>query len=64
MGAQGKEGDPLPNLPTPVDMPADLTFVNRLQWGLFSVLGGLGAEANWRRITDPWLRGPIVAIPH
>jgi predicted unusual protein kinase regulating ubiquinone biosynthesis (AarF/ABC1/UbiB family) len=46
----------LPNLPKPIHMPTDHTFVNRLQWGLASVLGGLGAEANWRRITEPWLR--------
>jgi predicted unusual protein kinase regulating ubiquinone biosynthesis (AarF/ABC1/UbiB family) len=46
----------MPNLPKPIHMPTDLTFVNRLQWGLASVLAGLGAEANWRRITEPWLR--------
>ena len=48
----------MPNLPKPVHMPIDHTFVNRLQWGLASILGGLGAEANWRRITEPWLRPP------
>lgn len=53
-----RAGDPLPNLPKPIHAPADLTFVNRLQWGLLSVLAGLGGEANWRRITDPWLRAP------
>lgn len=49
----------LPSLPRPIHMPTDHTFVNRLQWGLSSVLAGLGAEGNWRRITDPWLRGPL-----
>lgn len=34
-------------------MPQDFTFVNRLQWGLNSVLAMLGAEANWHRILLP-----------
>ena len=42
---------------------SDYTFVNRLQWGLSSVMGGLESEANWRRITDPWLHGPVHALP-
>ena len=53
-----KPGDVLPTLPKPIDMPTDLTFVNRLQWGFASVMGGLGAEANWRRIVEPWLWAP------
>jgi predicted unusual protein kinase regulating ubiquinone biosynthesis (AarF/ABC1/UbiB family) len=48
--------DPLPNLPKPIKMPTDHTFVNRLQWGLASVMGGLRAEADWRKITSTWLR--------
>jgi predicted unusual protein kinase regulating ubiquinone biosynthesis (AarF/ABC1/UbiB family) len=48
----------LPTLPKPIHVPHDMTFVSRLQWGLASVLAGLGAEANWRKITDPWLRAP------
>jgi len=58
-----KEGDPLPNLPKPIHMPHDFTFVNRLQWGLASVLGGLEAEADWRRMTDSWLRAPKEPLP-
>ena len=58
-----KPGDNVPHMPTPVNMPADFTFVNRLQWGLSSVMGGLESEANWRRITDPWLHGPVRALP-
>jgi predicted unusual protein kinase regulating ubiquinone biosynthesis (AarF/ABC1/UbiB family) len=58
-----REGDALPNLPKPIHMPHELTFVNRLQWGLASVLGGLEAEANWRRMTDPWLRAPKQPLP-
>ncbi len=52
--------DKLPNLPKPIHMPPDHTFVNRLQWGLGSVLAGLGASGNWKRITAPWLDGPLV----
>jgi len=51
-----KPDETLPNLPSPVRMPTDFTFVNRLQWGFGSVLAGLEAEANWRRIVEPWLR--------
>ncbi|MBX3229900.1 MAG: AarF/ABC1/UbiB kinase family protein [Labilithrix sp.] len=53
-----KEGEVLPNLPKPVHMPQDHTFMNRLQWGLASVMAGLNAEGNWRRIVEPWIRGP------
>jgi predicted unusual protein kinase regulating ubiquinone biosynthesis (AarF/ABC1/UbiB family) len=55
--------DKLPNLPMPIHLPHDMTFVSRLQWGLASVMAGLGAEANWRRITDPWLRSPQEPLP-
>ncbi len=58
-----REGDALPNLPKPIHLPHDFTFVNRLQWGLASVLGGLEAEANWRTMTDPWLRAPKQPLP-
>jgi predicted unusual protein kinase regulating ubiquinone biosynthesis (AarF/ABC1/UbiB family) len=51
-----KPDESLPNLPTPIRMPTDFTFVNRLQWGFGSVLAGLEAEANWRRLVAPWLR--------
>jgi predicted unusual protein kinase regulating ubiquinone biosynthesis (AarF/ABC1/UbiB family) len=53
----------LPTLPKPIHVPHDMTFVSRLQWGLASVLAGLEAEANWRRMTDPWLRGPLLPVP-
>jgi len=45
----------LPNLPKP---PPDLTFMNRLQWGLASVLGGLRTETRFRDLTEPWVRAP------
>jgi predicted unusual protein kinase regulating ubiquinone biosynthesis (AarF/ABC1/UbiB family) len=54
-----KPDESLPNLPKPINMPTDHTFVNRLQWGLYSVLAGLGAEANWRKISEPWIRGKL-----
>jgi predicted unusual protein kinase regulating ubiquinone biosynthesis (AarF/ABC1/UbiB family) len=57
-----KEGDVLPNLPKPINMPQDHTFMNRLQWGLASVMAGLGGEGNWRRIAEPWIRGPHVPL--
>jgi predicted unusual protein kinase regulating ubiquinone biosynthesis (AarF/ABC1/UbiB family) len=58
-----KSDTALPNLPAPVRMPSDMTFVNRLQWGFSSVLAGLGAEADWRKITRPWLQGPVAPSP-
>jgi predicted unusual protein kinase regulating ubiquinone biosynthesis (AarF/ABC1/UbiB family) len=57
-----KEGEVLPNLPKPINMPQDHTFMNRLQWGLASVMAGLGGEGNWRRIVEPWIRGPYEKI--
>lgn len=53
-----KEGDLMPNLPKPIDMPQDHTFMNRLQWGLASVMAGIGGEGNWRKVAEPWIRGP------
>jgi predicted unusual protein kinase regulating ubiquinone biosynthesis (AarF/ABC1/UbiB family) len=50
-----KPGDSLPNLPKPISMPTDFTFVNRLQWGLSSVLAGLETESDFRALTTPWL---------
>ncbi len=57
-----KDGDVLPNLPKPINMPQDYTFMNRLQWGLASVMAGLGGEGNWRRISEPWIRGPHESV--
>ncbi len=58
-----REGETRPSLPTPVRMPPETVFVNRLQWGLSSVLAGLGAEANWRKLSESWVRGPHLPIP-
>lgn len=57
-----KEGDVLPNLPKPIHLPQDHTFMNRLQWGLASVMAGIGGEGNYRRLAEPWIRGPLEPI--
>lgn len=51
------------SIPKPIHIPKDHMFMNRLQWGLTSVLAGMNASANWHRITLPWMRGPIEPIP-
>lgn len=58
-----KEAEGGPRLPTPVRMPFDLTFVNRLQWGLASILGGLRTRARFKEITEPWVRGELRPTP-
>jgi predicted unusual protein kinase regulating ubiquinone biosynthesis (AarF/ABC1/UbiB family) len=40
-----------------LDMPRDFVFVNRLQWGVYSLLADLRAEANWHRIHRELLYG-------
>lgn len=37
-------------LPKRINMPRDFTLVNRLTWGVVSILAQLGATANWYRI--------------
>jgi predicted unusual protein kinase regulating ubiquinone biosynthesis (AarF/ABC1/UbiB family) len=58
-----KSGDGLPVVPYVPRMPQDFTFVNRLQWGLASVLAGLRTEAAFRPIIEPWVRGGLEPIP-
>jgi hypothetical protein len=58
-----KEAEGGPKLPTPMHMPFDLTFVNRLQWGLASILGGLGTRARFRELTEPWIRASLEPTP-
>lgn len=58
-----KEGETLPTLPKVPKMPQDFTFVNRLQWGLASVMAGLGTVARFRPIVEPWVREGIHPIP-
>ena len=50
-------------VPKPIKMPTEMTFVNRLQWGFASVLAGFNAEAHWRALIAPWVRGEYVAPP-
>jgi predicted unusual protein kinase regulating ubiquinone biosynthesis (AarF/ABC1/UbiB family) len=56
--AKPKDGSLLPNLPKPIHPPQEHMFMNRLQWGLASVMAGIGGEGNYRRIAEPWIRGP------
>jgi predicted unusual protein kinase regulating ubiquinone biosynthesis (AarF/ABC1/UbiB family) len=58
-----KEGEPIPNIPKPIHMKQDFTFVNRLQWGLASILGGLRVSACFRDIGEPWVRGDLLPLP-
>lgn len=58
-----KEGEALPNIPHVPKMPQDFTFVNRLQWGLASVMAGLGTEASFRNISEGWIRDGVYPIP-
>jgi predicted unusual protein kinase regulating ubiquinone biosynthesis (AarF/ABC1/UbiB family) len=57
-----KDGE-LPKLPKVPQMPQDFTFVNRLQWGLASVMAGLGTIAHFRPVMEPWVRGPLLPVP-
>lgn len=47
----------LPRIPNLPQMPADFTFISRLQWGFYSVLTMLRANGNWHRMMLPELRG-------
>jgi len=38
-----------------MNMPADFMFVNRIQWGVYSLLAELGATQNWRSIHTEYL---------
>ncbi len=44
-----------------LNMPRDFVFVNRIQWGAYSVLAELGAEANWHRIHREFVFGDAPA---
>ena len=58
-----KEGETVPSIPHVPKMPQEFTFVNRLQWGLASVLSGLRTIANFRAMSEPWIRGGVEPIP-
>lgn len=57
-----KEPDGSLHLPAPIRMPFDLTFVNRLQWGLASILGGLRTEGRFRELVEPWVREDLWSV--
>ncbi|MEM6295735.1 MAG: AarF/ABC1/UbiB kinase family protein [Myxococcota bacterium] len=46
----------LPRMPKLPPMPADYTFINRLQWGFYSVLTRLQATINWHALLPETLR--------
>ena len=42
-----------------LNLPPDFLVLNRIQWGINSIMGMLGATANWRRISEEfWFDGP------
>jgi predicted unusual protein kinase regulating ubiquinone biosynthesis (AarF/ABC1/UbiB family) len=49
----------LPRIPNLPPIPADFTFLNRLQWGFFSVLAMLRARGNWHQALPPEVRGSV-----
>jgi len=46
-----------------LNMPGDFVFVNRIQWGVFSILGQLAARANYHRIHREYLFDEPPATP-
>src|SRR5262245_56861867 len=62
-GLAFKAGENLPSLPYVPKVTQDFTFVNRLQWGLASVLAGLRTEASFRAATEDWVRGGLLPVP-
>ncbi len=53
--------DPSSPLASHVTVPASFVFIQRINLGLFAVLGNLHATANWRRIAEelwPFVGGP------
>jgi predicted unusual protein kinase regulating ubiquinone biosynthesis (AarF/ABC1/UbiB family) len=61
-GLAFKNGE-LPSIPHVPHMPKEFTFLNRLQWGLASVMGKIGTVAPFRRVTEPWIRDGIHPVP-
>ena len=43
-------------------MPAEWVFVNRLQWGMNSILAMLEASGDWPRIFAHWVHQPTVPV--
>jgi predicted unusual protein kinase regulating ubiquinone biosynthesis (AarF/ABC1/UbiB family) len=53
----------LPTIPHVPQMPREFTFVNRLQWGLASVMGGIGTIGAFRPMSEPWIRDGLHPVP-
>jgi hypothetical protein len=62
-GLAFKQGEALPSIPHVPKMPQDFTFVNRLQWGLASVLAGMRTEAAFRPVMEGWVRNGLSPLP-
>ncbi len=58
-----KSGETIPTIPHVPKMPREFVFMNRLQWGLASVMGGIGTVASFRPVTEPWIRGEVEPPP-
>ncbi|MEX1164980.1 MAG: AarF/ABC1/UbiB kinase family protein [Nitriliruptor sp.] len=48
---------PLADVVRRLNLPSDYLLLNRIQWGLNSVLARLGARGDWRAIRDEYLEG-------
>ncbi|HHH11372.1 MAG TPA: AarF/ABC1/UbiB kinase family protein, partial [Sorangium sp.] len=62
-GLAFQDGEAIPTIPHIPNMPREFTFLNRLQWGLASVMGGIGTIANFRAVTEPWIRDTVHTVP-
>jgi predicted unusual protein kinase regulating ubiquinone biosynthesis (AarF/ABC1/UbiB family) len=54
-------GGPYTDIMKQANLPPAFVIIQRINLGLFAVLGDLGATANWRRIAEelwPWVNGP------
>ncbi|RMH44091.1 MAG: AarF/ABC1/UbiB kinase family protein [Deltaproteobacteria bacterium] len=49
------------NVTKHTNMPRDFVFANRIQWGVYSILAKLRAQANWHRILREYLYGDAPA---
>ena len=57
---RNRYGDTLRRL----NMPSDYLLLNRIQWGLYSVLARLGARGDWRAIRDEYLHDDAPPSTH
>lgn len=49
-------GKKIPRMPNIPQVPPDYTFLNRLQWGFYSILSMLRAQVNWHALLPDDLR--------